>query len=279
MTTRHPRIGLGHLTVERLQPPEVVTQAAKAGFATTGLRFWDGFTDVETYPLRPGSPMLKETLRRLESADIVVEEIENIVLSSKTKVETYRPMLEVGALLGAKRVIIGSVVDDEARGTYLFAALCEVAAEFGLDIAIEFYLKWHGCASLSQGLRIVANAGQANGRLLVDSLHLSRSGGTPAELAKAPREALASLQLCDAPAERPANLDAISHESRFARLIPGEGGLPLADVVRAFPDGLPIGIEIPNRVMEDEIGSQAFLCRCYEATARLVESAKQPQFR
>jgi sugar phosphate isomerase/epimerase len=277
MTVKYPRIGLGHLTVERLQPPEVVTQAAKAGFATTGLRFWDGFTDVETFPLRPGSPMLKETLLRLESTDIVVEEIENIVLSSRTNVENYRSMFEVGTLLGAKRVIIGSVVDDEAHGTDLFAALCDVASEFGLDIAIEFYLKWHGCASLSQGLRIVANAGQSNGKLLVDALHLSRSGGTPDELAKAPRKALASLQLCDAPGEKPANLDAISHESRFARLIPGEGGLPLADVVRAFPDGLPIGIEIPNRVLEDEIGSQAFLCRCYEATARLVEDATQSQ--
>jgi sugar phosphate isomerase/epimerase len=274
VTSQSPRIGLGHLTVERLQPPEVVTQAARAGFASTGLRFWDGFTDVETFPLRPDSPMLKETLRRLDSLDIVVEEIENIVLSSKTKVETYRPMFEVGALLGAKRVIIGSVVDDEAQGVDLFAALCGVGKEFNLDIAIEFYLKWHGCASLPQGLRIVANAGAPNGKLLVDSLHLSRSGGSPADLANAPHAALASLQLCDAPAEKPANLDAISHESRFARMLPGEGGLPLVEVVRAFPKDLPIGIEIPNRKLEDEIGSQAFLRRCYEATLRVLERAR-----
>lgn len=275
MIVQYPRIGLGHLTVERLEPPEVVTQAAEAGFASTGLRFWDGFTDVETFPLSPGSAMLKETLRRLRSSDIVVEEVENIVLSARTKVEDYRPMFEVGALLGAKRVIIGSVADDERQGTDLFAGLCRVGAEFDLDIAIEFYLKWHGCASLSQGLRIVSNAGEPNGKLLIDALHLSRSGGAPAELANAPREALASLQLCDAPAEKPASLDAISHESRFARLIPGEGGLPLADVVRAFPKDLPISVEIPNRVLEDEIGAQAFLRRCHEASVRLIKSARQ----
>jgi sugar phosphate isomerase/epimerase len=265
-----PSITLGHLTVERLAPPDVVSQAAAAGFTATGLRFWDGFTDVESYPLRPGSPMLKEVMTRLRSLDIKVIEIENIVLRPDTKVEIYRPIFEVGAMLGSKRVIVGSVVDDEALGTDIFAALCEVAAPHGLDIALEFYLKWHGCASLPQGIRIVSNAAQPNGKLLVDALHLTRSGAMPADLATVPPAMLASLQLCDASARKPVDLDDISQESRFSRLLPGQGGLPLAAILAAYPQGLPIGIEIPNRNLEDQIGSQQYLNWCFQSTASFL---------
>jgi sugar phosphate isomerase/epimerase len=270
--TRTP-IGLGHLTVERLAPPDVVTQGAAAGFATTGLRFWDGFTDKESYPVWPGSPMLREILARLDDVDLVVTEIENIVLNPQTDPLNYRRMFETGALLGAQRVVIGSIVDDEALGTNLFARLCECGAEFKLDIAIEFYLKWHGCASLAQARRIVANAGQSNGKILVDALHLCRTNGRASDLAATPRDVFASLQLCDGPAQKPATLDEISHESRFARALPAEGELPLADIVRAWPEGVPITVEIPNRALEDEIGSQAYLHRCFNAADRLVASA------
>jgi sugar phosphate isomerase/epimerase len=268
---------LGHLTVERLSPPVLVEQAAHAGFKVIGIRFWDGFTNKETWPMRPGSPMLRETMKGLADTGLKVPEIENIVLQPGTNVADYAPMFEVGAVLGARRVVIGSVVDDESRCTDLFARLCEIARPFNLDIAIEFYLKWHGCASFEQGCRIIRNAGQGNGKLLVDALHLNRSGGTPALLKTVPAEIYASLQICDAPAARPASLDDISVESRFERKLPGQGGLPLEEVLRAWPADAPLGIEIPMRSLEDSIGSQAFLKQCFDTTVALLERASAPQ--
>ena len=47
-------------------------------------------------------------------------------------------MFEVGAILGARRVIIGSIVDDESLCTAMFAKLCESGRTFNLDIALEF---------------------------------------------------------------------------------------------------------------------------------------------
>jgi sugar phosphate isomerase/epimerase len=263
-------VTLGHLSVERVAPPDYVTQAAKAGFISVGIRFWDGFTNAETWPMRVGSPMLRETMERLSALGVATPEIENNVLQPTTNVDDYKPMFETGAALKASRVVIGSIVDDEARCTDMFARLCEVAAPYDLTIALEFYLKWHGCASIAQGRRIIGAANQPNGKLLVDALHLNRSRGTPADLAAMPPDFLCSLQLCDAAAAIPSNLDDISRESRFERMLPGEGGLPLADVVRAFPAHLPLGIEIPNRPLEDSIGSQAYLTRCYATTQKFL---------
>lgn len=268
---------LGHLTVERLSPPDLVEQAAEAGFRVIGIRFWDGFTNKETWPMRPGSAMLRDTMKGLADTGLKVPEIENIVLQNSTNVADYIPMFEVGAILGARRVIIGSVVDDESLCTDLFAKLCETARPFNLDIAIEFYLKWHGCANFEQGVRIIRNAGQSNGKLLVDALHLNRSGGTPSLLKTVPADIFASLQICDAPAARPASLDEISVESRFERKLAGQGGLPLEEVVRAYPADAPLGIEIPMRSLEDSIGSQAFLKQCFDTTAALLERASAPQ--
>jgi sugar phosphate isomerase/epimerase len=267
---------LGHLTVERVSPPVLVEQAAKAGFQVIGIRFWDGFTNKETWPMNPGSAMLRETQKGLADTGLTVPEVENIVLQNHTNVADYIPMFEVGAILGARRVVIGSIVDDESLCTAMFAQLCELAKPFGLDIAIEFYLKWHGCASFDQGCRIIRNAQQDNGKLLVDALHLNRSGGTPSLLKTVPADIFASLQICDAPAARPSSLDEISVESRFERLLPGHGGLPLVELLHAYPANAPLGIEIPMRSLEDSIGSQAFLKQCFDTTVSLLDRASAP---
>jgi sugar phosphate isomerase/epimerase len=267
---------LGHLTVERVSPPLLVEQAAKAGFSLIGIRFWDGFTNKETWPMRPGSEMLRETQKVLADTGVQVPEIENIVLQNHVDVADYSPMFEVGAILGSRRVVIGSIVDDENLCTAKFAQLCEIAKPFGLDIAIEFYLKWHGCASFEQGCRIIRNAQQENGKLLVDALHLNRSGGSPTLLNTVPADIFASLQICDAPEARPPSLDDITVESRFERLLPGQGGLPLVDLVRAYPSNAPLGIEIPMRSREDSVGSQEFLKQCFDTTVSLLERASAP---
>ena len=57
-------IGLEHLTLLEIAPPELVTLAAAAGFDTVGLRVGPVTPDEATWPLHPGSPMLAETRRR-----------------------------------------------------------------------------------------------------------------------------------------------------------------------------------------------------------------------
>jgi hypothetical protein len=43
----------------------------------------------------------------------------------------------------------------------------------------------------------------------------------------------------------PGDTPALTREARTGRLLPGEGVLPLADLVAALPDGLPLAVEAP----------------------------------
>src|SRR5207249_1674731 len=102
--------------------------------------------------------------------------------------------------------------------------------------------------TLADAVRVVDRAGRPEGAVLVDALHLQRSGGTPADVAALAPQRLPYCQLCDAPAEpvwsggaqvlteAPADALAVAlTEARTGRLMPGDGELPLRDLVDALP--------------------------------------------
>lgn len=67
-----------------------------------------------------------------------------------------------------------------------------------------------------------------NGKVLIDALHLFRSGGTVADVQAMDAHLIGALQLCDAPLQGPDPSDtpAILAEARAGRLPPLEGELP-----------------------------------------------------
>jgi sugar phosphate isomerase/epimerase len=132
-------------------------------------------------------------------------------------------------------------------------------------------MAWRRVASLPDAVRVVEAAGRPNGGALVDALHLSRTGGSPADLAGVPPGLIASAQLCDAPAERPATEEAIIKEARSGRLPPSEGALPLRELVAALPDHAALSVEVP---MGDEAPAEERARRINEATRRLIERCR-----
>jgi sugar phosphate isomerase/epimerase len=83
--------------------------------------------------------------------------------------------------------------------------------------------------------------------VLVDALHLARSGGTPEAVAALPPGRIAYMQLCDGPAQSPP-LESLAHESRNERRWPGEGEFPLDELFDGLPDDIPISVEVPRAV-------------------------------
>ena len=51
------QIGIGHLTLLALTPPELVAVAAQAGYDFVGLRVRPATAGEQRYPMEPGSPM------------------------------------------------------------------------------------------------------------------------------------------------------------------------------------------------------------------------------
>jgi sugar phosphate isomerase/epimerase len=169
------------------------------------------------------TPMMRETVARLAALRI----------------------LDAGVRLGARAALVICNDPDEARLVDRFAAVCAAAGERGLRACLEFMI-FSSVRTLADVLRIVQRTAHPAGAILVDALHLQRSGGTPAEVAATPSRLLPYAQLCDASLlpVRPPERVALT-EARTGRLLPGDGELPLRSLVHALPEGAALAVESP----------------------------------
>jgi sugar phosphate isomerase/epimerase len=262
---KHPRLGLAHFTVLEVPPLDLVTLAARTGFSSIGLRLYPAFPGSPCYELPRGSRALQEMRARLSDENVSVHDIEFVVIDGDFAVAPLAPILESAQALGARRLSVGGDDPDRARLVENFASLCDLAAGFQMGVDIEF-MAWRSVANLHDAAAVVKEAGRTNGGVLIDALHLSRTGGTARDVRGLPREIVRSAQLCDAPAVRPITREAIIHEARAKRLPPGEGELPLRDLLASLPEDAAISVEVP---MENSGPAEMRARRIFEATQRL----------
>jgi len=239
------RIGLSHMTAIELTPPQIVAAAAAAGFRYVGMRLAPARPGEPQHPMLGDTPMMRETLARLADTGVEVFDFDIFRLRPDTDVGAFLPVLDAGARLGAAHLLVAVDDPDEARMVEVFGRACDAGAGFGLTMNLEF-MPWTGVRSLAQAERFIRRVDRPNARILVDAIHLDRSGGTNAEVVGVPRGMLAYAQICDAPAERPKDLETMLFQARFERLFPGEGGLDLLGLVKALPRDLPLSLEVPR---------------------------------
>jgi sugar phosphate isomerase/epimerase len=238
-------LSLDHLTVIEASPLELIEAAAAGGFTHVGLRIVRPLAAADIVEV-VGQPQLQRELKaRMSATGVKVGLIESIWMAADTDPASLEPALATGAELGARLVLVGGNDPDEKRLTDNLAALAAIAQPYGLDIAFEF-MPFTQVQSYEQALRIKQAAGQRNLRLLIDALHLSRSGRDLRKLAKFDSTTICYVHLCDAQAAIPP-ADGLRDEARLNRLYPGEGELPLDEFLDAMPDDAPIGLEAPCR--------------------------------
>ncbi|MGE8059653.1 sugar phosphate isomerase/epimerase family protein [Pseudomonas sp. NPDC089547] len=237
-------LGVAHLTALELPPSVLVRQARCAGFSAVGLRLHPVMPGALGYPVAAGSQAMRELRAVLAGEGVRVTDIEFVSLTPQTRVADYQALLAAGAELGAASLTVSGDDDDVARLTGNFAALCEMAHGHGLRVDLEF-MRWRPVATLQQACAVVTGAGQHNGGVLVDALHLFRSGGQVADIAAINPHLLRAVQLCDAPLLAPAH-ELIIPEAREGRLLPGQGQLPLAALLAALPGDVCISVEVPS---------------------------------
>ena len=105
-----PLAGIGHLTILDVAPPDWVTLAHDAGFDAVSIRAAVAGPGEEPWPMQVGSPMLAETMRRLDDTGVRVLDIEIVRLTPETVPSGYRPLFETGAQLGAQFVNVIAVL-------------------------------------------------------------------------------------------------------------------------------------------------------------------------
>jgi sugar phosphate isomerase/epimerase len=264
------KLSLSALTVLELTPPQMVECAAQAGYDFVGLRLLPA-TDTEVrHEIVGATPLRRETLAALKDTGIGVLDAEILRLKPDTNVADYEPMLETAAALGARYVLVAGNDPDEARTAERLAALCDLAKPYGLSPSLE-PMPWTDAKDIVQGARIVKAAERANTGLIVDPIHFDRAGSSTKTLRELPREWFGYVQFCDAPAERPADLDTLLYQARAERMIPGEGGIDLAGILRALPDGLPLSIEVPMNQWATTANALTRAKRLREATLAVLQ--------
>ena len=274
-------IGLEHLTLLHLPPPELVTLAAAAGFDTVGLRVAPVTPDEDTWPLYPGSPMLAETRRRCTDTGVSVHAVEAIALAPGSVLAGKERVIETAAALGARYLNVICDDPDTGRFTELLTELVATAREAGVRPVIEF-TAYRPISRLADAVAIAVQTGSG---ILLDSLHIQRCGASVADIAAVDPGLLTYLQVCDAPLEQPHGLRAPAAaprgqhdaadddrvlEARTMRLMPGEGQLPLRALLACLPADMLVSVEAPSAAALAALSPGGYAARARHAVRLLA---------
>jgi len=259
---------LSHLTVLESAPPRVVEIAARCGYSFLGLRLIPSGPGAIAYPLMTDKLMMRDTKARLADTGMRIFDIESVRLDSGTSVSDYLSLLQAGAELGASTVIASGFDADPGRTAEKFVTLCQLAAEFGLTVHLEF-IPWSSIRTPSEARNLIEICGQPNARILLDALHLDRSGGKLADLAGL-SGAMDYFHLCDAPRFHGGGQDDLIRTARSGRLLPGDGEIDLRSVIAAAPAGAVIGIEVPSTDLMRRLGPEELARRALLATKGVI---------
>jgi sugar phosphate isomerase/epimerase len=143
--------------------------------------------------------VIRSIKRRLLETGVRVLDVEAIWLTAESDVATLEPALNTAVELGAGHVIVVGNDPDRGRLAGNLSRLCAAASLRGVRVMLEF-IPYSHIRSLAQAVALLADVGPANAGVLVDALHLSRSGGSPADLAQYDPALFSYMHLCDAPA-------------------------------------------------------------------------------
>lgn len=237
-------IGLAPLTCLELTPLQLVCTAHASGYDFTGVRLIPATEQEARHDMRVGSAMLREVCAVLRDTGLPVVDVEIFRLLPDTDVAAFEPALAAAQALGAREALVAGQDTDAGRLAERFAAFCALAARHGVTANLE-PMPWSAVRTLADAVQTITRAGCPHAGIVLDTLHFDRVGGVAGDIAVVDARHFRYGQLCDAPAERPTDLDTLLFQARCERRMPGDGGLDLRSVVGALPDALPLSLEIP----------------------------------
>jgi sugar phosphate isomerase/epimerase len=258
---------------------EYMDAAAAAGFDGIGLRL-NRSPGLPFYPVAGDPAVVREVKRALARSGLPVLDILSFYLQAETDVRAFAGALELGAEIGARYVM---VIGDDPEWTRLrdnFGRLCDAAAAHGLACSLEFATQ-RRVGRLSEALRLIAEAGRSNTVLCLDFLHLARSGGGPDDLRSLDPKLLPYAQITDGlvtPAKPDLRARGTIDTGLAERRMPGEGGVPIGEILGALPAGLPLSVEVPAPEIAG-VSAHAWAKTVAEGTRRFLEAyyrAKSP---
>lgn len=266
---RERKLSLAHLSMISVTPVELVRAASSAGFDSVGLRLVPTSHGVD-HGVLGSRRALAEVRRELDDSGTSVLDVEVIRLREPERMTTHAPLIDAAALLGASWVITTVEDLDESRRIETFGRLCGEAARAGVGISLEFMV-FSAVPTLNAALTLLRAVSADNAVVLVDALHHERGGGLPEDLTTVPPHLLPYLQICDAPsAGSQTDVGAARAEAVTARLLPGDGVLPLETLVAMAPATAALSVEAPLAWPDDTTDPVATAQRARDSVQYLL---------
>jgi sugar phosphate isomerase/epimerase len=169
--------------------------------------------------------------------------------------------------LGGARINAVSTDRDKSRTYEGFARLTEMARGRGIEVTTE--VGAGTLADLPTALEALAHVDSPNFKLLIDTMHYFRLGGTIAQIAAIDPELIGYVQLCDAPLT--ARFESYMEEALYERMAPGTAELPLREFIALLRPEVILSLEVPQRSLaEAGVGPRERVGACVESTRELL---------
>lgn len=241
---------LANLSVADAGPLELIDAAAAAGFDAVNM--WltppPGAKNIVKVPsTRPviGDAELIDAIRQRSAATGVrVAQASCGWLGQTFSVALARRVFDTLSQLGVRRFTIVGWDPDHSRFVHNLGSICTLATDASINVSLEF-MPYSSVRSLADALKIVDAVRWPCFDLIIDALHLARSGGHPDDLRGVDPKRLGVVQICDALAQAPQGPQQLADESRNQRLHPGDGALPLRKLIAALPSEIELEVEVP----------------------------------
>src|ERR1700759_783181 len=267
------RFSLAALTALDLPPPQLIDVAHACGYEEVGLRLLPATSGGIAYPLMADRQQLRETKAHLAATGIAVADLEVVAIKPDPLIASFEAFMETGRELGARHTLVAAYDPDLERFSDRFAEYCTMAERYGLTADLEF-MPWTFIPDLPTASRIVGNTKSPAAGVLVDALHFERSRSRIDDLRRVSPQRLHYWQMCDAPAERPATMDAMIHAARGERMFPGEGGIDLVSLAKAMPDDTTVSIEVPTATLAKTVDAETRARRGRQGARAVLAAAR-----
>ena len=265
-----PALGIENISVFNLPPVEFVTLAADLGVQhiSTGLMSY-GYNPhgYAPYSLLEDAPLRREMIAAMRDRGVSISLGEGFTVRPGRVAGDYAATLDVMGELGVTRINSVSMDPDLNRTFDQFAALAELASARGFETTIELSPNLT-IGDLPTALAAVRHVARPDFKLLIDTMHLRRSGAAAADIAAVDPALIGYVQICDAPLEP--RFESYFEEAMHERMAPGTGELGLLELVAALPRDRVYALEVPLRTEAAAgLGPHERLGKCVEATRAL----------
>lgn len=235
---RVPRpLCLDHLSLPELTAAELIEVAARLGFAAVS----PFFLPLPLGPYRDllrDEPARREVKNALRETGLSVGIVEPFMLGERIDWDEMARGAALAAELGG--TVNALCFDPEPeRQRASFVRLADIARTAGAAMAVEAFTL-SVVRTQAEALALADLAGNVG--LVVDTLHVMRTGGSWADVAALPPARIVHVQINDGPREPPADL---AHEAIAARMPPGQGQFDLAALIPLLPPGARLAVEAP----------------------------------